>query len=276
MEQFCFLNGEILPLKEARVSVMDIGLLRGYGIYDGLAAFGGAPFRFHDHWERFLNGAHFLNLNVPITEEKMERVIKELLQKNKHTRRANIRVILTGGDTIAGIEYDFQKPTFYILTEEHEPLPADLYSKGAKLVTYHYQRETPEHKTINYTTAVNLQSWRKSEEAVEILYTYEGAVLECATSNIFIVKDNILITPSEKVLGGITKKVVMELAAPDYRIEQRPAAEPELEAADEVFITSSFKDIVPITKIDDYKIGSGAVGPVTKDLMAKFAQITQI
>jgi branched-subunit amino acid aminotransferase/4-amino-4-deoxychorismate lyase len=69
MTQYCFLNGEIMPVEEAKVSVLDIGLLRGYGIYEGVAAFGGVPFRFADHWNRFLSGAHILNLNIPITEE---------------------------------------------------------------------------------------------------------------------------------------------------------------------------------------------------------------
>lgn len=274
MEQYCFFDGKLIPVSEAKVGVFDIGLLRGYGIYDGIAGIGGKPFRFADHWNRFLSGAHTLNLNVPITEEKAERVVKELLEKNGFSKdRANIRFILTGGETLSGIEYDFDKPTFYILIEKWEPLSTHLYTDGAKLITHRYRRDFPECKTTNYIKAVNLQEFKKTESALEILFVYDGEVLECATSNIVIVKDNILITPSENVLGGITKKVVFEIAEGKYQKEERPIEEGELRTADEVFITASFKDIVPVVKIDDFVVGNGKVGEVTKDLMEGFAKV---
>ncbi len=270
-----------MPVEEAKVSVMDIGLLRGYGIYDGMAGFGGKPFRFADHWSRFLSGAHILGLNVPVTEEKAEKVMIELLEKNSLSKtRASIRLILTGGNTVDGIEYEFEHPTFYMVTEKWESLPKELYEKGGKLITYRHMRELPEYKTINYIRAVNLQTFRKTEGAAEILYTYDGEVLECATSNVFIVKNNTLITPTENILKGITRKVVLELVGqisakggPAFGWEERPIREEELKTADEVFITSSFKDIVPVVKIDDFEVGTGQVGPVTRDLMEKFAKI---
>ena len=269
----CFLNGEIIPTEDAKVSVLDIGLLRGYGIYDGLITLVGKPFRFADHWKRFVNGAHALNLNIPITEDTCEKRITEIVEKSEITGRAIIRIILTGGQTLEGIEYDFEKPTFYITAEKWSPLPKEIYEKGGKLVTYRHMREIPEHKTVNYIAGVKLQNWRKEEKAIEILYTYEGEVLECATSNICVVKDGVIITPSENVLGGITLKVVLELSDGKYKIEKRPVLETELKTADEVFICSSFKDVAPITKIDDFVVGNGEVGLVTKDLMEQFAEI---
>jgi branched-chain amino acid aminotransferase len=269
MDKFCFLNGQIVPISEAKVSVFDIGILRGYGVYDGIAAFDGKPFRFADHWERFVKGAHFLNLNIPITEDACEKKIKELLEKNSHTGRANVRMILTGGPTMNGIEYDFEAPTFYIITEQHQPLSLDYYLNGAKLVTYPFQRQYPEIKTTNYITAVNMQNFKKEEGAAEILFVNEGQVLECSTSNICIVKDGAISTPAENVLGGITIKTISEIIP----VTARMIGEEELKAADEAFITSSFKDIVPITQIDDFQIGNGEVGPVTKGLMERFAKL---
>jgi branched-chain amino acid aminotransferase len=137
-------------------------------------------------------------------------------------------------------------------------------------------RELPEYKTTNYIRAVNLQNWRKEEGAIEILYTYDNEILECATSNIFIVKDKILITPNENILKGVTRKVVLELAEGKYKTEERPIYEEELKNADEIFITSSFKDIVPIVKIDDFKIANGQVGPITKELIKEFAKVINI
>jgi branched-chain amino acid aminotransferase len=274
MNNYCFLNGKIIPIEEAKVSVMDIGLLRGYGVYDGIAGIAGKPFHFTEHWDRFISGAHTLNLNIPITEEGARKKIVELLEKNNHKKRANVRMILTGGNTIGGIEYDFEKPTFYIVTEEWESLPKEYYEEGAKLITYPYLREMPECKTINYIRAVNLQNYRKEEKAVEILYINDGEILECATSNIFLVKNGKLITPAENVLKGITRKVVLEITeASGMEVEKRIVREEELKTADEVFITSSFKDIVPIVKIDDFTIGNGQINSVTKDLMGKFAQV---
>ncbi len=275
MQQYCFFNGKIVPIEEAKVSVLDIGLLRGYGIYDGIPSFNGKPFRFADHWSRFVAGAHTLNLNIPITEEKAEKVVIELLEKNGMTERANVRFILTGGDTISGIEYDFEKPTFYIITERWEKLPEEVYSEGAKLITYRHVRELPESKTINYIRAVNLQNFKKEEKALEILYTYDGEVLECATSNVFLVKNKKIITPAENVLKGITRRVVLEIASDTYEVEERIVHESELKEADEVFITSSFKDIVPIVKIDDMVVANGEVGSVTKDIMFRYRRVIQ-
>lgn len=271
MTKYCFLNGKIVDLNDAKVSVMDIGLLRGFGLYEGVAAFRGKPFHFADHWNRLVFGAHLLNMNIPVTEDTAEKKIVELLEKNNLKDRANVRIILTGGDTIGGIEYDFENPTFYILTEKWESLPQEYYENGAKILTYRHMRELPEYKTTNYIRAVNLQNWRKEEGAAEILFTYDSEILECATSNIFIVKDKKVITPSENILKGVTRKIVLEIVkSMGLEIEERPVSEAELKTADEVFITSSYKDIIPVVKIDDFEVANGEVGNVTKSLILAF------
>ncbi len=277
MMEYCFLNGEIMPLKEAKIGIEDIGLLRGYGIYDGLAVINGKVFHFEDHWNRFVSGARFLNLNIPYAPEVVEKKIEELAIKNGCVgdvcNRGNVRLILTGGRTIAGIEYEFANPTFYIIVEKFVSLPKNYYENGAALITVDFLREFPEYKTTNYIRGVSLQDHRKQEGAVEVLYTKDGEVYECATSNIFMVKDNTIITPSDEVLYGITRKVVLDLAKDKYKVEERRVYTKELYEADEVFITSSFKDIVPIVKIDDSVVGGGAIGRVTEELMGGFAQL---
>jgi branched-chain amino acid aminotransferase len=183
-------------------------------------------------------------------------------------------MILTGGKTQNGIEYEFEHPCFYIVTEKWEPLPEEYFENGAKLITYRHMRELPQYKTTNYICAVNLQNFKKAEGAAEILFIHDGEVLECATSNIFIVKDRLLITPAENILKGITRKVVLEIAGQmGIEAQERIIDESELKSADESFITSSFKDIVPITKIDDFEINNGQVGEITKNLMTQFADL---
>lgn len=261
-----------MPLDEAMISIMDIGLLRGYSVYDGMASINAKPLRFLDHWQRFSQGAEALSLKVPITKELLEEKLIEIVVKSGFLTRANIRLILTGGQSINGIEYDFEKPTFYAVAEKWEPLPKEYYESGAKLITSNHLREMSKFKTTNYIEATKLQKQRKEQDAVEILYVFEGEVLECATSNIFIVKDNILITPAANILEGITRKIVLELAEGSHKIEKRVVPKEGLESADEVFITSSFKDVVPIVKIDNFKISNGKVGSVTKDIIKKFAK----
>lgn len=271
--QHVYLNGSIIPLSEAMVGISDIGITRGYGVYDGSAVIGGKLFRFEDHWARFKSSAAALELSIPAPKEAVAATILDLAQRNGLMARANVRMILTGGETVRGIEFDPAKPTFFIIVEPHEPLAPSLYQSGAKLITHEYQRFMPEHKTTHYITAVLLQNKRRAAGAVEILYHANGNVLECATSNIFIVKDGTLITPGEQILKGITRKTVLELAAGNnIRTEERSVALSELMEANEIFITSSFKDVLPIVDIDGTPCGGTVPGPITQALMHQFSE----
>ena len=176
---------------------------------------------------------------------------------------------------MSGIEYDKAKPTFYILAEEYVSLPAVLYTSGASLITHEHQRFLPEYKTINYITAVQLQKERKEKGAIEILFVSNGLVLEAATSNIFIVKDGVVITPKNNVLMGITRRVTIELAQKIYKVVERDVTTLELFSADEVFITASYKEIVPIVSVDSKVISDGKVGKVTQSLMKLFKEYTE-
>ncbi len=271
---YCYLNGKILPVQEAQVSVYDIGLLRGYGIYEGITTYHGQPFRLADHLTRFQLSAKALDLSIPASNDEIEKAIISLHIKNGF-QRTNIRIILTGGNTMSGIEYDKAKPTFYILAEEYVSLPAVLYTSGASLITHEHQRFLPEYKTINYITAVQLQKERKEKGAIEILFVSNGLVLEAATSNIFIVKDGVVITPKNNVLMGITRRVTIELAQKIYKVVERDVTTLELFSADEVFITASYKEIVPIVSVDSKVISDGKVGKVTQSLMKLFKEYTE-
>lgn len=272
MKSYCFFNGEVMPLEEARVSISDIGLLRGFGIYDALTVIKGKPLHFHDHYERIAQGAEALGLKVPITEKVAEEKTIEIVLKSGFLDRANVRMILTGGETIGGIEFNPSEPTFYILTENWHSLPPETYKSGVRVITEEFMREWPRVKSTNYIRAVTLQEKKKKEGALEVLYIWDGKVFECATSNVFLVKNGIIITPDTNVLLGVTRKIVLKLSEKDYKIERREVSFQELKSADEVFITASFKDIVPVVKVDDFKIGDGSVGKITRDLMGKFAK----
>ncbi len=271
---YCYLNGKILPVQDAMVSVYDIGLLRGYGIYEGITTYKNKPFRLADHLARFRSSAKELDLAIPSSDEEIEKAVLSLVEKNGF-ERTNLRVILTGGNTISGIEFDADKPTFYILAEEYKSLPSKLYTSGASLITHEHQRALPEYKTINYITAVQVQKERKAKGAIEVLYVSDGQVLEAATSNIFIIKDGVVITPKNNVLVGITRKVVIEVAQKKYKVIEREVTITDLLYADEVFLTASYKEIVPIVEIDGKRIAQGSVGKVTLVLMKDFQEYTE-
>ncbi len=254
MDKYCYLNGKILLEKDAMVSIFDIGLLRGYGIYEALTTHNKKPFMLADHLVRFRNAAKGMDLQVIETDDEISNIIQNLIQKNGFAE-SNIKFILTGGNTINAISYDIDKPTFYIFIEEFKAVPESFLQNGCSVITYEHQRQYAELKTTNYITAVIIQQLIREKEVIEALYISNGKVLECSTSNFFIVKEGKLITPKENILKGITRKVVIDLALKNnINVEERDISVDELFSADEAFLTASFKEIVPIVIIDDKEV----------------------
>ena len=267
---YCYLNDKIVPLDKAFVHIEDIGLLRGYSVFDLLRTFHGKPFLLQEHVQRLRNSAKALSLLVPYTNKEIAEIVDKLLKKNE-AKDVKIRILLTGGNAINGIGFDPHKPTFAILIEPIYPFPEDLYTKGGKLITTIHLRHEFASKTTNYINAIALASERKKRKAVEVLYVYDNHALECSTSNFFIFKHNTLITPKNNILIGTTRNFVLHLVSKDFTIEERDIELNELQVADEVFITSTTKNVLPIVQIDEMRIGNGMVGPNTKEIMKKFA-----
>lgn len=266
-----------MPVAEASVGVYDIGLLRGFGIYEAMSTANRKPFMFADHMARFRKSADRMRLKIPATDSHIEKATNDLVAKNiPQHEEAVIRFILTGGEAQGGIGYDYETPTFYILVEPLVPMDPRNYTDGCALTVCDHQRQFPECKTINYIHAVILQQARKDAGAIEILYTSGGKVLECAMSNFFIVKDGKIITAKDDILHGITRKVAIDVACPHFAIEERVVSVDEMYAADEAFLTSSFKDVVPVVRVGDKVIGAGTVGLVTKHVMELFKEKKQV
>ncbi len=275
MGPVCYLNGEIVPLADAKIGILDLGILRGFGVYDGLTAFSGEPFHFKDHWERFQTAAHALGLTIPYSADEVRDAMRKIIAHNASGARANLRMILTGGVAEGGLTYTPGRETLFITAESAIPLPNELYTHGGSITLHEHQRFMPEIKSTNYITAVTLQKKRLAADAIEVLYIHDNKVLECATSNIFMVKDGALHTPDSGILKGVTRKIILELADGTYPTSEHPISLNDIHDADEVFITGSFKDIVPIVSIDDHTIGSGKPGPITRDMMKRFVAHTK-
>ncbi|MEK7084572.1 MAG: aminotransferase class IV [Patescibacteria group bacterium] len=268
MERYCYFNGKFISETRAAISPRDIGVLRGYAVFDFLVTQNGKPFLFDDHFARLQRSAKELGLSLPVSKAACAAIMHTLITRHP-SQDAVIRTVLTGGVSSNGFAPD-GTPTFYILIEPRKKLPPAYYRDGARLITVDYQRFLPHVKTTHYIEAVRNNALCRKKNAVEILYVKDGLVLESASSNFFIVKRNKLITPAERVLPGITKKLVLKFARNKFIVEQRPLRLTEMYAADEAFLTASNKNILPIVKIDDRTIGTGRVGDVTKELMHLF------
>jgi len=279
LKKYMYLNGKIVPADRPAILISDVGFMRGYGAFDFMRTHNGKIFRWSDHWARFNNSAKVLGLKINLDQKEAEKIIYSLIKKNK-LKEAGIRLVISGGPAIdAGlVNFDPKKSTLAILIEDTHGLPEKLFKTGAKLITFDYQRPLAEAKNFNYLWAIKLASKKKQAGAIELLYVASGKVLECATSNFFLIKGNKLITSKTNVLSGITRKVVLELAKKnfkDLKIEEREVGVEELKTADEAFITATNKCVLPIVKIDNYKIGNGQPGPKTQELIKIFADYTK-
>ena len=215
--------------------------------------------------------ARSLEIALPLSKEEYENIITKLLQKNTYKNPA-IRTVLTAGISDNGFSPS-KKPTLYILIHDMQKLlPAkQLYKNGAKIITHDFARDHYRSKTTNYIEALKNQKKKNQKKATEILYVDKNTVLECSTSNIFIVKNKKLITPEEGVLLGITRKKVLQIAKnAKIHTQEKKVTKKQLLSADEVFITGSAKHILPVTKIDNVIVGDGKVGTLTKDISALY------
>ena len=220
-----------------------------------------------DYLARFRNSAANLRLPFEYSDEELLNIINELLTKSG-LKEAGVKMILTGGESTDSMS--IEKPNFFIEVMPLMELSDDHYRDGVKLITYAYQREIPVVKSTHYLNAIQLQPLKESGGAYDILYYFNNNVLEVPRNNFFLIKGDILVTPKEDVLLGITRKVVLELAKDHFEVEERVVDIKELQEADEAFVTGTTRRIVPVVQIDDYLIGDGRVGEGTKKLIALF------
>lgn len=267
--QYVYLNGQILAAQDATVSPFDIGLLRGYAVFDLLRTVGGRPFLLAEHLDRLRASAAQLGLTVPVSDAAIGLAIDELLERNGHGE-ATVRLVLTGGVSPNGMSYDPSTPTFYILTQELHELPAVVYETGGKLITHEHRREMPEAKTTAYLTMIKNRARADEARALDLLYHADGQVSEAASASVYFVRGETILAPRDRVLRGTIGTLVLELAKYHYEIVYGEVSLEDARGADEVFLTSTTRGIVPIVQLDDLPVGTGTPGPVTRDLMARY------
>ncbi|MDR7129011.1 branched-chain amino acid aminotransferase [Algoriphagus sp. 4150] len=267
MKPFCFADGQIISTEKASIHPMDLGLIRGYGIFDFFRTVNFKPLFLDSYLDRFFASAEKTFLPLDYSRAELKAVIQDLIEKN-HLKEGGIRMVLSGG--ISSNHFSPAKGKLFIFAESLIFPPQEKYEKGIKLLSLEYVRPIADIKTTNYALSVwDSMRW-KDAGAEDVLYHMNGIVSESSRSNFFIVKDGIISTPDANVLMGITRKHIIELAG---EVQIRPVSIQEAFNADEAFITSTTKVLLPVTQIDEREIGNGKPGQVSLDLLQKFRKM---
>ena len=269
-----FLNGELVEESRAAVPALDRGLLYGYGLFETMRSYRGHVFRLEEHYLRLCRGAALLDLNVPVTLPGLREAITALLQRN-NLSDAYVRLTITAGPPPGHGEatHDGQEQVL-LQVRQLTDYPKEMYQRGMAAVISPVRRNETSLlcrvKSLNYLDNLLARNQAQRQQAEEaILLNSHGLVAEGSASNVFLIKDSALITPSiaSGALPGITRKVVLELAAETGLKTREAGVEPAaLLEASEAFLTNSLMELMPLTRLDGQPIGSGRPGIVTQRL----------
>jgi branched-chain amino acid aminotransferase len=283
-ELLVWLNGELVPKSQAKVSVFDHGFLYGDGVFEGIRAYNGKVFMLDEHLDRLYDSAKSIWLTIPLTKEQMRDAILQTLRANK-LRDAYIRVVVSRGEGDLGLDpRKCPKPNIVIITDRIELFPEELYERGIEMVTVSVRRNSPQALNPNIKSLNYLNNILAKIEAINagkpegLMLTLDGYVAEGTGENIFIVKRGELFTPPAYmgILKGITRQVVMQLAQEEgIPVHEAVLTLHDVYIADECFLTGTGAEIIPVVKLDGRVIGDGVPGPMTKTLIQKFRQYTQ-
>ena len=262
-----FYNGEFLPKEAIKFSINDVGILRGYGIFDFMRAVDGVPLFLENYLDRFFNSARITGMEVPYSREKIESVIHELVTINGFAL-GYVKLVMTGGDSPDGFLPG--RPNLAILNDTLQSPPAHKFEEGISLLTCDYTRDFPQAKSVNYVMSIRLNPQKAAGGHEDVLYHHNGLISEVSRGNVFFFKGGKLITNEAGILQGITRMQVLKAAQGTFETEVRDFTMDELLAADEMFMTGSNKLVMPVVRLDDHLIADGKVGANSKQMLQLF------
>lgn len=265
-----YLNGEFTPAEEAKVSVFDRGFLLGDGVYEVIPAYAGNLFRLREHLDRLQSSLDAIRLENPMSFAQWEKVLNELVEKN-YSDNLSVYLQVTRGAAVRDHAFPQDTPaTIFAMCNVIKPLPEKYYAEGVSAITVADNRwQRCDIKSISLLANVLLRQQAVDQGAAESILIRDGQVSEGSASNVFIVVDGEIRTPakSQYILPGITRDLVMELAAENkLPAAEKPISEEELFQAQEVWVSSSTKEILPVTHINDQAVGNGKPGPVWQQM----------
>ena len=268
-----YLNGKFMPIEEACIPILDRGFIFGDGVYEVIPVYSRKPFRLAEHLDRLQHSLDGIRLKNPCSNEDWNNLLEQVIAKNEGEDQYLYLHITRG---VAKRDHAFPNvpPTVFIMSNPLPPPPAELLINGASAITALDNRWIRcDIKAISLLPNVLLRQMAVDVHAIETILIRDGFLTEGAASNIFIIKDNTLLTPpkSHLMLPGITYDVVLELAVTNrIAYEVREIAEIEIRTADEILLTSSTKEIMPITLLDNKPVGNGKPGDMFTRLHALY------
>jgi branched-chain amino acid aminotransferase len=284
MTQKVYIDGKLLSKEDAKVSVYDHGLLYGDGVFEGIRVYGGKVFLLAEHIQRLYESALAIRLAIPLSPGKMIEAVESTVAANG-LKDGYVRLVVTRGAGTLGIDpRRTSNPQVIIIADTITMYPAATYEKGMALVTASTIRNHPNAlaariKSLNYLNNIMAKMEATDvgfEEAV--MLNHKGEVAECTGDNIFIVKNRVLRTPPPEacILDGITRGAVLRLAKQaDVAVSESPLTRHDIYTADECFLTGTAAEVIAVISLDGRTIGDGKPGPITKDLLARFRDLTR-
>ncbi len=276
-----YMNGEMVPEAEAKISVFDHGLLYGDGIFEGIRSYNGRIFELEAHVDRLYDSAKAIALEIPMTRAEMMQAVALACRENG-TTDGYIRLVVTRGVGTLGLNpYLCKTPQVIIIAADIQLYPKELYQKGLAIVTVGTIRNlseavNPRIKSLNYLNNILAKIEAINAGCMEaVMLNAQGAVAEATGDNIFAVRGNVLRTPpvNEGILEGITRDMVIRLAREaGYTVREERMSRYDLYTADEVFLTGTAAEVIGVVNIDRRQIGAGVPGPVTCRLEQMYRQ----
>ena len=270
--QIAFLNGEFVELSNAKISVLDRGFIFGDGVYEVIPVYSKRLFRLDEHLERLQKSLDAVRITNPYPESEWKKFLSQIVMKHAEEDQS-IYLQITRG--VAPRDHAFPKgvkPTVFMMSTPLKVTDQATFEKGIAAITLDDIRWLHCNvKAIALLPNILMRQTAIDEGAQEAILVRDGEVTEGAASNVFIVRNGVIKTPpkSARLLPGVTRDLVVELAQKQGLLcEESNFSRPELQAADEIWMTSSTKEILPIVEVDGLKIGDGKPGPMQAKMSA--------
>jgi branched-chain amino acid aminotransferase len=276
--EIVYLNGELVPTVRAQISVLDRGLLYGDGLFETIRVYNGTPFYLDAHLDRLFWGAKKLKMEIKLSKDHLKQAVYDTIQANDE-RDSIVRLTLTRGIATERMKISRDaKPTIIITCDDFKGYPSYFYTSGVDVITVTDSRsDLAMVKSLNFLPNVLAKHDAEVKGAFEALFvTRRGFVTEGSTSNVFAVLDGVLITPplSEKILPGITRELVLMLARKsNMQCKEDAIMYEEISDAEEMFLTNSTTEIMPVATVDGKDIAHGHPGHMTRELHQKYKEL---
>jgi len=278
-----YIDGKFFPKEKANISVYDHGFLYGDGVFEGIRIYNNNIFMLDEHINRLYDSAKAIGLKIPLSKTEIKDAVKQA-HKINGLKDGYVRLIVTRGVGDLGIDpIKSPEPSIIIIVNKIALYPAERYEKGMEIITASTQRTpvsalNPQIKSMNYLNNILAKIEAMNAGANEaLMLNSSGNVVECSGDNIFICRNDTLVTPptSTGALDGITRGIVMKLAEQEgLKVKELIFSRYEVYTSDECFLSGTAAEIIPVVKVDGREIGNGKPGKITALLINKFKKFT--